>query len=195
MSQQQSGGLVVGGGGGGGVTSTASDMLNCAANAGSSKRGRDVARHPIDLGKPMDLACQEQQGQGQALDSPRKHAKRAASGSKDERIRNMVKTELQYGEPAMAVGQQSHAQHAKHSHAQHAQPQAQLHHHHQQQQQLQQQQTAPSRKQRGRGPKREGRGTDLGDAKRMQGIVDLPTIITSQEASRRNHEDELQVSQ
>ena len=56
----------------------------------------------------------------------------------------------------------------------------------------QRQPAAPSRKARGRTSKREARGFEGVDEKQQEDIVDLPTI-RSQEASRRNHEEELQV--
>jgi hypothetical protein len=64
----------------------------------------------------------------------------------------------------------------------------------QQQRQLQQQAHAPSRKPRARASKREvmreGRGSSVIEVKKHEAMVELPTI-TSQETSRRNHEEEL----
>lgn len=102
-----------------------------------------------------------------------------------------------------------HAQHHEHAQGQHRDaeqhPHAQehaLHHqaHHQAhpqgqgsnlRQQPQPQPAAPSRKPRGRGQKRESRAADVMDGK-QQAIVELPTL-SSQEASKRHHEEELQV--
>ena len=136
--------------------------------AGSGKRLREIESHHL-----------EQPQQMPALDSPRKHSKRTGDSTGG----------LAEG-PFQAHAQQKAVQ--LRLHHQHHQQQSQQHQHQQQQQQqlprehCQPQQPAPSRKPRARAPKREFRD-DV-----QQAIVDLPTI-TSQETSRRNHEEELQM--
>jgi len=169
-----------GGGGGWPVMSRPPSGGAGAAAAGAAAVAAEMLGGNCSSKRPRELGGVEQQ-QGQELDSPRKHAKLTGGSTGGH-----ADSALQGGLPPQQ-GVQQQQQHNAQAQAQNQQQAQQQH----QQQQRQQQQPAPSRKPRGRATKREGRGTD-GMEGQQQSMVDLPTI-TSQETSRKNHEEELQV--
>jgi len=171
-----------GGGGAAAAVAAAVAVEMLGGNAGSGKRAREL----------VGVDAQE----GHHHDSSRKHAKRpgGSTGAHAE----MSLQPLQHSRDHPKQPQQ-HPQHSQSEHAQGQQRDAPQHaqhpaHHHQAHHQpyprQQPQPAAPSRKPRGRGQKRESRGADVLEGK--QSIVELPTL-SSQEASKRHHEEELQV--